>query len=129
MNAPVLLKVLFESTKPYVMAETFGVSNSDAVIKLTVSATKQINRFIRGSPCSFVNAAVDGRDWRILPLCNDSLKVARASDNEVGCLSMPVNRRQFNYVLMGGLLALPLRGIPLQSALAVNGKRIVDHIL
>jgi hypothetical protein len=46
MNAPVLLKVLFESTKPYVMAEAFGVSNSDAVIKLTVSATKQINRFI-----------------------------------------------------------------------------------
>jgi hypothetical protein len=46
MNAPVLLKVLFESTKPYVMAEAFGVSNSDTVIKLTVNATKQINRFI-----------------------------------------------------------------------------------
>jgi N-carbamoyl-L-amino-acid hydrolase len=42
---------------------------------------------------------------------------------------MPINRRQFNYALMGGLLALPLRGIQLQSGLAVNGKRIVDHIL
>jgi hypothetical protein len=29
-----------------VMAEAFGVSNSDTVIKLTVNATKQINRFI-----------------------------------------------------------------------------------
>jgi hypothetical protein len=32
--------------KPYVMAEAFGVSKSDAVIKLTVSVTKQIIRFI-----------------------------------------------------------------------------------
>src|SRR5215213_11265236 len=42
---------------------------------------------------------------------------------------MNINRRQFNYGLVGGLLALPLRGIPLQPGLAVNGKRIVDHIL
>jgi hypothetical protein len=46
MKAPVLLNVLFESMKPYVMAEAFGVSKSDAVIKLTVSVTKQIIRFI-----------------------------------------------------------------------------------
>jgi N-carbamoyl-L-amino-acid hydrolase len=42
---------------------------------------------------------------------------------------MSMNRRQFNCGLVGGLLALPLRGIPLQSALRVNGKRIMDHIL
>jgi len=42
---------------------------------------------------------------------------------------MPINRRQFNHRLIGGLLALPLRGIPLQAGLAVNGKRIVDRIL
>lgn len=42
---------------------------------------------------------------------------------------MNINRRQFNYGLAGGLLALPLRGIPLQSTLRINGKRIVDHIL
>src|ERR1044072_1745226 len=42
---------------------------------------------------------------------------------------MLINRRQFNYALMGGLLVLPLRGIPLQPGLAVNGKRILDHIL
>lgn len=42
---------------------------------------------------------------------------------------MNINRRQFNYVLVGGLLALPLRGIPLQRGVAVNGKRIMDHIL
>jgi N-carbamoyl-L-amino-acid hydrolase len=42
---------------------------------------------------------------------------------------MKINRRQFNYGLAGGLLALPLRGIPLQSVLRVNGKRIIDHIL
>ena len=42
---------------------------------------------------------------------------------------MNINRRQFNYGLVGGLLALPLRGIQLQSALRVNGKRIMDHIL
>jgi N-carbamoyl-L-amino-acid hydrolase len=42
---------------------------------------------------------------------------------------MNINRRQFNCGVVGGLLALPLRGIPLQSALRVNGKRIMDHIL
>ena len=42
---------------------------------------------------------------------------------------MNINRRQFNYGLMGGLLALPLRRIHLQTALRVNGKRIMDHIL
>ena len=42
---------------------------------------------------------------------------------------MNINRRQFNYGLIGGLLVLPLRGIQLQSAIRVNGKRIVDHIL
>ena len=73
---------------------------------------------------------MDGRDGRILPLCNNSLKVAQPWGNAIVCLSaMPINRRQFNYALMGGLLALPLRGIQLQSGLAVNGKRIVDHIL
>jgi hypothetical protein len=35
------------------MAEAFGVNNSDAVIKLAVSATKQINRFICESPCRY----------------------------------------------------------------------------
>jgi|GEM_PF-6022873 len=39
---------------------------------------------------------------------------------------MLINRRQFNCTLMGGLLALPLRGIPLQSRLAVNGKRDLE---
>src|ERR1044072_5425812 len=42
---------------------------------------------------------------------------------------MTINRRQFNHRVIGGLLAWPLRGIPLQSALRVNGKRIMDHIL
>ena len=42
---------------------------------------------------------------------------------------MNINRRQFNYGLVGGLLVLPLRGIQVRSRLAVNGKRIVDHIL
>ena len=42
---------------------------------------------------------------------------------------MNINRRQFNYGLVGGLLALPLRRIQLQSGLTVNGKRIMDHIL
>jgi N-carbamoyl-L-amino-acid hydrolase len=42
---------------------------------------------------------------------------------------MNINRRQFNCGVVGGLLTLPLRGIPLQSALRVNGKRIMDHIL
>jgi N-carbamoyl-L-amino-acid hydrolase len=42
---------------------------------------------------------------------------------------MKINRRQFTYGLAGGLLALPLRGIPLQPVLRVNGKRIMDHIL
>ena len=42
---------------------------------------------------------------------------------------MNINRRHFNYGLIGGLLALPLRGIQLHSTLRVNGKRIVDHIL
>ena len=42
---------------------------------------------------------------------------------------MNINRRQFNYGLVGGLLALPLRGFQVRSRLTVNGKRIVDHIL
>src|SRR5215213_11742055 len=42
---------------------------------------------------------------------------------------MSINRRQFNYSLVGGLLVLPLRGIPLQSVIRVNGKRIMDHLL
>jgi beta-ureidopropionase / N-carbamoyl-L-amino-acid hydrolase len=42
---------------------------------------------------------------------------------------MKINRRQFNYGLAGGLLALPLRGIQSPSGLRVNGKRIMDHIL
>src|SRR5215217_7404946 len=42
---------------------------------------------------------------------------------------MKINRRQFNYGLVGGLLALPLRGIQVRSRLEVNGRRIVDHIL
>jgi N-carbamoyl-L-amino-acid hydrolase len=44
-------------------------------------------------------------------------------------IAMNINRRQFNYGLLGGLLAWPLRGIELQSALRVDGKRIMDHIL
>ena len=43
-------------------------------------------------------------------------------------IAMNINRRQFNYGLVGGLLAWPLRGFELQSALRVNGKRIMDHI-
>jgi N-carbamoyl-L-amino-acid hydrolase len=42
---------------------------------------------------------------------------------------MNINRRQFNYCLVGALLASPLRRIPLQPALRVNGRRIMDHIL
>ena len=42
---------------------------------------------------------------------------------------MNINRRQFNQGLVGGLLALPLRGIQPAPALRVNGKRIMDHIL
>jgi N-carbamoyl-L-amino-acid hydrolase len=42
---------------------------------------------------------------------------------------MKINRRQFNYGFVGGLLALPLRGIQVRSGLEINGKRIVDHIL
>ena len=67
---------------------------------------------------------------RILPPDNNSLKVARREDNAIVCLAaMNINRRQFNYGLMGGLLALPLRGVQLQSAIRVNSKRIMDHIL
>jgi len=44
-------------------------------------------------------------------------------------IAMNINRRQFNYGLIACLLAWPLRGIQSQSALRVNGKRIVDHIL
>ena len=44
-------------------------------------------------------------------------------------VAMKINRRQFNYGLAGGLLALPLRGIQSPSGLRVNGKRILDHIL
>jgi len=67
---------------------------------------------------------------RILPPDNNSLKVARPEDNAIVCLAaMNINRRQFNYGLMGGLLALPLRGVQLQSAIRVNSKRIMDHIL
>ena len=42
---------------------------------------------------------------------------------------MKINRRHFNYGLLGGLLAFPLRGLQVRSRLSVNGKRIVDHIL
>src|ERR1043165_8346546 len=42
--------------------------------------------------------------------------------------AMNINRRQFNYGLVGGLVAWPLRRFELQSALRVNGKRIVDHL-
>ena len=87
MNAPVLLKVLLESMKPYVMAEAFGVSKSDAVIKLTARAVKQINRFILRISLFFMKALRDGRDWRILPPCDESLKVARPGDNAIGCPS------------------------------------------
>ena len=44
-------------------------------------------------------------------------------------IAMNINRRQFNYGLLGGLLAWPLRGIESQSTLRVDGKRIMDHIL
>jgi hypothetical protein len=49
MKAPVLRKVLVESTKPYVIAEAFGDSNNDAVNRLVVSTKKPIRRFM-GSP-------------------------------------------------------------------------------
>lgn len=48
----------------------------------------------------------------------------------LGFLSkMTINRRQFNYGLVGsvGLLSLPRLGS--QTALRVNGQRIMDHIL
>ena len=47
INAPVLRNVLFESTKPYVMAESSGRQQQRrAQIKLNVNANKQISRFI-----------------------------------------------------------------------------------
>ena len=46
INAPVLRKVLLESTNPYVMAEARGDSNNATEMRLTVSAKKQISRFI-----------------------------------------------------------------------------------
>src|ERR1041385_6916669 len=46
MKAPVLGKVLFESTKPYVIAEVLGASNRLPQIRLNVRPAKQITRFI-----------------------------------------------------------------------------------
>jgi hypothetical protein len=46
MKAPVLLKVLLESTKPYVIADAFGDNNNDAANKLADSTKKPIRRFI-----------------------------------------------------------------------------------
>lgn len=42
---------------------------------------------------------------------------------------MKINRRQFNHGLVVSLGSLSLRLSPSQSALRVNGKRIMDHIL
>src|SRR5215510_12216752 len=42
---------------------------------------------------------------------------------------MKINRRQFNYVLAVALGSMPFRGLSAQSAVRVNGKRIMDHIL
>ena len=41
---------------------------------------------------------------------------------------MKITRRQFNHGLVFSLGAVSFRGIPLQSPLRVNGKRIMDHI-
>ena len=41
---------------------------------------------------------------------------------------MKITRRQFNQGLVFSLGAVSFRGIPLQSPLRVNGKRIMDHI-
>ena len=45
-NAPVLRKVFFESTKPYVIAEVRGASKRLPQIRLSVRPAKQITRFI-----------------------------------------------------------------------------------
>src|SRR5262245_50888844 len=45
------------------------------------------------------------------------------------CCPMKINRRQFNYVLAVALGSMPFRGLSAQSAVRVNGKRIMDHIL
>ncbi|HEX3247795.1 MAG TPA: Zn-dependent hydrolase [Pyrinomonadaceae bacterium] len=42
---------------------------------------------------------------------------------------MKINRRQFGYALAVALGSLPFRGFARQSAVRVNGKRIMDHIL
>jgi N-carbamoyl-L-amino-acid hydrolase len=42
---------------------------------------------------------------------------------------MKINRRQFSYALAVAFGALPFRGLAQQSAVRVNGKRIMDHIL
>jgi hypothetical protein len=49
INAPVLLKVLFESTNPYVIADAFGGSSA-AVNRLASSTEKQTSRFIGEPP-------------------------------------------------------------------------------
>jgi N-carbamoyl-L-amino-acid hydrolase len=42
---------------------------------------------------------------------------------------MKINRRQFSYALAVAFGSLPFRGFARQSAVRVNGKRIMDHIL
>ena len=42
---------------------------------------------------------------------------------------MKITRRQFNHGLVFSVGALSLRSFPFQSAIRVNGKRIMDHIL
>jgi hypothetical protein len=46
MKAPVLGKVLFESTNPYVIAEVLGASKRLPQIRLSVRQAKQITRFM-----------------------------------------------------------------------------------
>ena len=42
--------------------------------------------------------------------------------------TMNINRRQFNYSLVATLGSLTLPSLPMQAALRVNGKRIMDHM-
>lgn len=42
---------------------------------------------------------------------------------------MKINRRQFNCALAVALGTIPFRGLSPQSAVSVNGKRIMDHII
>ena len=67
MNAPVLRKVLFESTNPYVMAEALrGTSNSAPDNRAMSNIEKQMSRFILEPPLSNEVSAERCQSGRIL---------------------------------------------------------------